>query len=103
MACGLALKRSLNFDPLHNTNPSASCDEGVSTPSAKRRRYSIPQRCGSVTAVTSTPPLVSPSLWRRYAPSSNAASSSEGAAQSPFAEATKNSVLSSGWSLFQFC
>ena len=95
MACGVALKRSLDFDPLHNVNPSVSCDETVVTP-AKRRRYSIPQRCGSVTPVTSTPPLVSPSVWRRYVPSANESLSNGTSTPSPFTHVGRTGVLSSG-------
>ena len=94
MACGVALKRSLDFDPLHNSSPSVSCDENVSTPSSKRRRFSIPQRCGAVTSVTSTPPLVSPSVWRRYASTTN--NSVHEGSNSPFANASKSVALSSG-------
>jgi len=95
MACGIALKRTYDFDPLHNSNPS-NCDETLVTP-AKRRCYSIPQRCGSLTSVTSTPPMVSPSLWKRYATcNTDTTSSNESVTQSPFAEATKTGALPSG-------
>ncbi|XP_076824985.1 akirin-2-like [Clavelina lepadiformis] len=99
MACGVALKRSLDFDPLHGTNAPTSCHDTISTPTAKRRRFAITPRCGSSSSGTTSvlTSSVAPSVWRKYSslncdnPSFVAGASS----QSPFVNVSKKCSISS--------